>query len=291
MTSVTLKTLLGDYPVTAAVKSGAISSDLVTLDYADYPTPHKGFKPAVRDLAFDVCEMAIVTFLMAKADGVKLSLLPAVVMGRFQHPFLLCNGERGALSPKDLEGKRVAVRAWTVTTVTWLRGLLVNDYGVDPDKITWLTQEDAHVQGFSDPAGVERLPADADLKELLLAGDVDAAIIPGKLDDARLRHVIPDPETAAAVWAAKHNAVHVNHFVAVKTSLLETRPDLVAEVYRMLSESKRAAGLPKPGTPDFTPFGIAAVRNSLDIMIDYCFQQGLIPERYTVDELFAHGIG
>src|SRR5262245_29062599 len=122
-----LKTLLGDYPVTEALKSGRVASSLVQLDYADVTPPHHGFKRVVRDLEFDVAEIAIVTFLMAKAHGKPYVLLPAVMFGRFQHPYLV---SISSLTPKQLEGKRVAIRSSSVTTVGWLRGILADDYGV-----------------------------------------------------------------------------------------------------------------------------------------------------------------
>lgn len=290
MAKTKLKTLLGNYPATEPLKNGRVASDLVEFDFAEFPTVHKGFKPAVRELAFDVFEMAIVTFLMAKARGVPITLLPALVMGRYQHEFLLYNAERGTIGPKDLEGKRVAVRAWTVSTVMWTRGLLANEYGVDLDAVQWFTQEDAHVPNFNDPLGVTRLPAEADLKEMLLAGDVDAAIIPGKHNDSRLKTVIPDAADAAEAWAEKHDALHVNHYLAVTTGLATRDPAAVAEVYRMFGESKKLAGLPEDGKRDFNLMGIEANRKSLEIAIDYCVQQGLIPERYAVEDLFEAGI-
>ena len=132
-----LKALFGDYPITAALKSGAVSSPHVSLEFADVKQAHSAFKRAVRDLEFDVCELAIVTFLMAKAFGKPLVLLPAVVVGRFQHPFLVYNAERGPLQVGDLAGARVGVRSYSVTTVTWLRGVMADDYGVDPERVKW----------------------------------------------------------------------------------------------------------------------------------------------------------
>src|SRR3981189_3608819 len=100
-----LRTLLGDHPCTAGLKSGAISSDLVEFDFIDYAPTNKGFKPMVREQAFDVSEMAIVTYLMAKSVGKPMVLLPNVVVARFQHAFALYNAKRGMLKPADLNGK------------------------------------------------------------------------------------------------------------------------------------------------------------------------------------------
>src|SRR5580693_9266990 len=117
-----LRALLGDYPGTAALKSGAIKSDLVSFDFADYSPTHKGFKPMVREAAFDVSELAIVTYLMAKSFGKPMVLLPNVVLARFQHAYALYNAKSGTMTPADLNNKRVGIRSFTTTTGAWLRG-------------------------------------------------------------------------------------------------------------------------------------------------------------------------
>ncbi|MFG3591078.1 hypothetical protein ACFXS9_01145 [Bradyrhizobium sp. RDI18] len=128
-----LRTLLGDHPGTTALKNGSIRSDLVEFDFAPYSPTNKGFKPMVREGAFDVSEMAIVTYLMARSFGKPMVLLPDVVLARFQHGHALYNAKAGKLTPRDLRGKRVGIRSFTTTTGAWLRGILANDYGVDLD--------------------------------------------------------------------------------------------------------------------------------------------------------------
>ena len=180
-----LKTLLGEYPVSSALKHGRIRSDHVEFDFADVKVPHTAFKRVVRDLEFDVAEIAIVTFLMAKAYGKPYRLLPAVMFGRFQHQYLVSVRN---LSPKDLEGKRVAIRSSSVTTVAWLRGLLADDYGVDLSRVQWVTFEEAHVAEYRDPPGTERAPAGKTPLGMLLAGEVDAAVLADPVPkDERLR--------------------------------------------------------------------------------------------------------
>jgi 4,5-dihydroxyphthalate decarboxylase len=274
-----VKALLGDYPVTAALKSGAVRSDRVQLEFADIRPPSAGFKRVVRNLEFDVAELAITTFLMARAAGKPYRLLPAVVVGRLQHSFLVHNAERGPLAPADLPGRRVGVRSYSVTTGMWLRGILAEDYGVDCGRITWVTFEEAHVAEFRDPPNVERAPAGKDIVAMLLAGEIDAAIVgDGKPADPRIRPLIPDAEGAARAWRARKGAIQVNHMVAVKDSVSDTD---AAEVGRMLEASFRAAG-----SPDMNPFGIEANRRNLEVAIDYVHRQRLIPERYRVEELF-----
>jgi 4,5-dihydroxyphthalate decarboxylase len=272
-----LKTLLGDYPVTKALKSGQVASSVVQFDYADVKVPHTAFKRVVRDLEFDVAEISIVTYLLARAHGKPLRLLPAVMFGRFQHPYLVsCND----LKPKDLEGRRVAIRSYTVTTVAWLRGILADDYGVDLGKVNWVTFEDAHLAEIQDPPGTVRAAAGKTPLAMLLAGEVDAAILADPVpQDPRLRPVIPNPEAAAADWARRKCPLQINHMVAVRKEMTQEVSD---EVYRLLLESKNIGAKDS----ETCPFGMEQNRRSVEVAIDYVFRQGLIPRRYAVDELF-----
>lgn len=286
MTDLTLKAMFGDHPITRALKQGEVATPGLTLDMADVSLAQNAFKPAVRDLAFDVCEIAIVTYLMAKSRGVPLTLLPAVLVARYQHGRIAYNRSKGAMTPTDLHGKRVGIRSYTVTTVTWLRGILADDFGVDLDAINWVTFEDAHVAGVEDPPGVVRAPPGATLNGMLISGDLDAAVIGGAVDHPDVQPLFADPAAEAAKWSAKYDAIQLNHLVAVKDSLLETHADAVRAVYRQLRASKQAAGLPPPGERDMNPFGIEANRRNLEVVIDCVYRQGLIDRRFTVDELF-----
>jgi 4,5-dihydroxyphthalate decarboxylase len=272
-----LKTLLGDYPVTRALKEGRVKSASLEFDVADVKVPHTAFKRVVRDLEFDVAEIAIVTYLMAKSFGKPLRLLPAVMFGRFQHPYLV---SISGLRPKDLEGRKVAIRSSSVTTVAWIRGILADDYGVDLGKINWVTFEDAHVAEYRDPPGTERAPAGKTPLGMLLDGEVDAAVLSDPVpQDARLKSVIPDPAAAAADWHRRKGAIQVNHLVCVRSSM---PLDVVDEVYRLLEDSKDIGAKDAPTSP----FGIEENRRNLEVAIDYVFRQGLIPRRFSVVELF-----
>src|SRR5256885_17235854 len=114
-----LRTLLGGHPGTVALKTGVIKSDLVEFDFVDYSPTNKGFKPMVREQAFDVSEMAIVTYLMAKSFGKPMVLLPNVVVARFQHAYALTNAKHVAMKPADLKGKRVGIRSFPTTPGAW----------------------------------------------------------------------------------------------------------------------------------------------------------------------------
>jgi 4,5-dihydroxyphthalate decarboxylase len=271
-----LRTLLGDHPGTAALKQGAIKSDLVSFDFADYSSTHKGFKPMVREQAFDVSELAIVTYLMAKSFGKPMVLLPNVVMARGQHGYSLSNARRGTLAPSDLNGKRVGIRSFTTTTGAWLRGILANDHGVDLDSIDWVTFEDAHVAEFVDTT--KRAPAGKQIVQMLLDGELDA-VLGEKVDHPDLKPLFADVAAEEKAWSARHGIAPINHMVVVSTDLSRNHPDVVREVHRLLCESAAAA----PAAPRFTA---DEMRRSLQMITHYVAQQKLIPREFSVDELF-----
>jgi 4,5-dihydroxyphthalate decarboxylase len=269
-----LRTLLGDHPCTAALKNGSIKSDLVTLDFVDYSPTHKGFKPMVREAAFDVSEMAIVTYLMARSLGKPMVLLPNVVMARFQHAYALYNAKQGALTPADLNGKRVGIRSFTTTTGAWLRGILANDYRVDLGSIEWLTFEDAHVAEFRDTT--KRAPAGKQIIQMLLDGELDA-VLGETSQHPDLKPLFSDVAAEERSWFAKHQVLPINHMVVVKQQLSNGHPERVREVHRLLTAAARDQP-PRVPADD--------MRRSLKMIIDYTAQQGLIPRALTVDELF-----
>jgi 4,5-dihydroxyphthalate decarboxylase len=285
----TLNVCVGTYPHTKALKEGRIASDRVAMSFTEMSPVNRAFMPMAREQRFDVSEMAIVTYLQAKAYGKPITLLPITMMGRFQHGTMLYNAERGVLRPQDLPGRTVGVRAFSQTTGAWIRGILWKDYGLDLASVKWVTFEDAHVAEAKDPPGVVRAAADKDITQMLLDGELDAAIFGGNMpNDPRLQSVIPDPDAAAKAWYERHRTVPVNHMVVLKSSLAQADPTLVREIYRMLLESKQAAGLPKPGVVDFIPFGYDNVRPALELMNAYAHEMKLIPQSYSVEELFDH---
>jgi 4,5-dihydroxyphthalate decarboxylase len=272
-----LRTLLGDHPCTGALKNGSIRSDSATLDFADYSPTHKGFKPMVREQAFDVSEMAIVTYLMAKSFGKPMVLLPCVVMARSQHAFALYNAGCGTQTPAGLNNRRVGIRSFTTTTGAWLRGILANDYDVDLDSIDWVTFEDAHVAEFRDTT--VRAPQDKQIVQMLVDGELDA-VLGEKSDHPDLKPLFPDVGNEEKLWFAKHQVMPINHMVVVSAALSAKHPDVVREVFSLLQQSAARAPAASPR------FSAEEMRRSLQMIIRYTAQQGLIPREFAVDELF-----
>jgi 4,5-dihydroxyphthalate decarboxylase len=271
-----LRTLLGDHPGTTALKNGSIRSEMVEFDFAQYSPTNRGFRPMVREGAFDVSEMAIVTYLMAKSFGKPMVLLPDVVLARFQHGHALYNAKAGKLAPSNLNGKRVGIRSFTTTTGAWLRGILANDYAVDLDSIDWVTFEDAHVVEFVDTT--KRAGAGKQIIQMLIDGELDA-VLGEKSDHPDLKPLFADVAAEEKAWFERHKVVPINHMVVVSQAMSDQHPDTVREVHRLLSASATAS----PAAPRFSR---DEMQRSLQLIIDYSAQQQLIPRAFTVDELF-----
>lgn len=262
-------------PLSAAIghyrHSEALFADPL-LAIEDFPVISRAFAPMVRSQRFALSEMAIATFLMARAAGSDLVLLPAVMAARFQNAALL---RRAAdpFGPADLAGKRVGVRAYSQTTCMWLRGDLQETTGLTPDRIRWTTFEDAHVAGFQDPPWTERAPPGSDMMDMLREGRLDAVIVGNDMpDDPSLAPVWPDPVAAGAAFHARHGFMPVNH-------LLVLRADS-APFARAVLDRVRAAGNPYP-------MGRVALEAPVALALDYCAAQGLLTRKVTMDEVWA----
>jgi 4,5-dihydroxyphthalate decarboxylase len=285
---VRLRTNLADSALSKALKSGEVSSDLAELDFCGPATANQGFKPMVREGKFDAGELAIVTYLQALDYGKPLVLLPATMVGRFQHQFFVCRKERAPMDPTTLEGRRVAVRSYTQTTGVWVRGILQDEYGVDLSKLKWLCWDDPHLAEYTDPPELcERAPKGVSLNDLALAGDVDAAIPAADLlANPDMRTVIENPAEAGRKWGEKYGCGHINHMFAVHRDLPRERPDVAREIYRALAESKARAGLPKAGEIDQLPFGFENCRKSLELIARYAFEQKVVKKLYRPEDMF-----
>lgn len=274
-----LTVAIGDYPFAQSLKSGAVSSSLLKLDFAPVTPINRAFAPMVRELKYDVSEMAIATFLQAKALGKELALLPIVTFARFQESALLCRADGDIRSPGDLKGKRVGMRGYSQTTGLWLRGTLADDYGVAAKSIEWVTFEDAHVAECRDPPFARRAKAGEALLAMLRDGALDAAIFGADVpSDPAFRCVFADPDASARMFLRKHGFTPVNHLVCVKAAIAATRPDLVAELIWMMKEAA--------GDTDAIR-SRAALDPALDLASRYAAEQGLIERRLSLAEIWS----
>lgn len=268
-----LKVHMGNTPMTRALIAGEVRVPGVEAEFIT----RLDFVPAVRELAWEFTELSLGTFLIAHAVGKPLRLLPAILTAAPQHFNLYCNVERARLAPGDLAGKRIGIRHYTMTPGLWIRHLLEEEHGIDPATLRWVTFGDPHVTEFRVPEGVERVHG-RDMNDMLLAGELDAMVSEPVPADSRLQHVFPDPAGAMRRWQSRHpGALHAVHVAVAR------RDCAAAEaVYAAFAESRLRAP-----EADRLPCGIDGVRPSLELAVDLACRQGLIPRRYSLEELLA----
>src|SRR5579863_3022544 len=213
MPDLTLRTALGKSPQVRALKDGTVTSDRIAFDFVDVDPITRAFRRMTRAMEFDLCEMALTTHAQARAYGKPITALPVVLLRGLHHGALICRRDSPLRGPGDLAGKRIGVRAWSQTTGVWLRGVLRDEYGIAHDAMTWVTEEDAHVQEFTDPPFVQRIAPGQSLPAMLLSGEIDAAVALAGVDQAAVRTVIPDADAAAQAWSRKTGVYPINHVV------------------------------------------------------------------------------
>lgn len=291
-----------------ALKDGTVKPKTFDFEFIEVNPLIDAFRRMVRGLEFDICEMAITTYICARAHGKRMTAVPIFLVRAFHHGAILVNSKAGIRTPKDLEGKRVGVnRGYTVTTGVWARSILQEEYGVDLSKITWVLSGDEHVAEYVPPKNVVPIEKGKKVADMLASGELVAAI-GVEIDHPDVKPLIPDPlETGLA--ALKRNGHYpINHTVVIKDDLIAKHPGLAADVFNAFAESKRlymerlrAGKIEKPTevdrvhqrvmeiTGDPLPYGIAPNRRVVEELIGHALTQGIITKPVKVEDLFAQG--
>src|SRR6202167_6722468 len=318
-----LKIAIGDYGHTRAVKSKAVPIDGVDADFIQVVPIIGAFRRMVRDLEFDICEMAPTTYMIARARGAPYIALPIFLMRRFHHGGFVVRPDSGIKVPKDLEGRSVGVRAYSVTTGVWTRGIFVNEYGLDSSKVTWVVDDEEHVATLKLPPNVVHAPEGESLQSMMKSGEIQAGFagpagvgrsgppISGwdKASEAAAAAgtypgLIANVEQVETDWFRNSGIYRIHGLIVVKDKHIKRYPGLarslmnafVAAKKPYLDELKKGGG-DSPGDKryrgflslmgDPLPYGMAANRPSIEALVTYSLQQELIPSRPQLDQVFV----
>ena len=306
MTEPLLRTVTRTQGNNAALKDGTVPPRGFRFDFEEIPVLVQGFRRMVRSLEFDVCEMALTTYLTAKAHGVRFTAVPAFLVRGFHHSAITIDTRHGITSPTDLEGKKVGVnRGYTVTTGVWARSILADEHGVDLDSITWVLSGDEHVEQYRPPANVVPAPAGRTLDEMLASGEL-AAVVGAEIDSPDARPLLR--ETAAHAALQQRGLWPINHLVVVRDELLAEHPDLGRRVFDAFAESKRryveqlkAGTLPEEtktdrmhrtvmeltGWDDPLPYGIEPNRQVLEELVRSAVDQHILDRAPRLEDMFT----
>ncbi|MDQ3025585.1 MAG: ABC transporter substrate-binding protein [Pseudomonadota bacterium] len=301
-----LKTVTRTQGNNRALKDGEVKPRTCDLEFVEVDPLIDAFRRMVRGLEFDVCEMALTTYITARAHGKRMTGLPIFLMRAFHHGAIVYNTKSGIGSPKDLEGRRVGVnRGYTVTTGLWARSVLANQYGVDLSKITWVLSGDEHVAEFRPPANVVPIETGRKMADLVASGELVAAI-GVEVDHPDVKTLIPVPKEAAFAALRDHGHYPINHLMVVKDELLQAHPELGPDLFNAFAQSKRlyverlkAGAIDKPTAVDEMhrrvmeitgrdplPYGIGPNRQALEEVIQSALEQKILAQPVTVEQLF-----
>ncbi len=290
----------------AAFKNGTVKPKTFEPEFIEVDPLIAAFRRQVRASEFDICEMAITTYICAKAHGKPMTAIPVPLVRQFHHGAIKINTKAGIKSPKDLEGKRVGVnRGYTVTTGVWARGVLEAEYGVDLRKITWVLSGDEHVAEYKAPANVVPIGTGNKMDEMLIAGELVAAI-GVETDHPDIKPLIPNALEAGLAAYKANGHYPINHLVVIRDDLLTKYPELAADLFNAFVEAKRiyvaqlqAGKIEKPDAADKVhlavieaggdplPYGIEPNRKNIEQLMRHALSQGIITEAVAVDDLFV----
>jgi ABC-type nitrate/sulfonate/bicarbonate transport system substrate-binding protein len=300
-----LNIALGNYGLTKPLKSGAVSSARLRLNYVPIEQIVPAMRRMCRALEYDICEMAFTTYVCARAYRKPFTAIPVFVTRNFHHWAIFYNEKSGIRTPKDLEGRKVGVnRGYTVTTGLWARGILQSEYGVDLNKITWIPTDDEHVAEFVGPPNVDYRFKGRPMRELLLAGEIDAALGEIGVEAPEIKPLIPDAREAGFAYFRKTGIYPINHGVVVRNTVLKDMPWIAEELGRMFEAAKadylknlqasaglsswdKAAADNAAVVGDPFPFGIENNREALEAITRFAVDQHMVPRKFTVEELFT----
>jgi len=298
MTPVRLHTATRTQPATLALKDGRITPEPFVFELEEVEPITRAFRRMVRENAYDVCELAVTTYLAAKEHGKPFTALPIFLVRGFHHGAILVNRKAGIRTPKDLEGRRVGVnRGYTVTTGVWARGILADEYGVELGRVTWVLSGDEHVAEYRPPANVVPAGEGEDLGELLASGELVAAIGVA-VDHPDVVPLIPDAAEAGFEALRSRGHYPINHVVVVRDELLAANPGLAAAVFGAFERAKdlyvdegnleplhrRVAEITGR---DPLPYGVEPNRAALDELIRHALEQGILADPPDLERLFA----
>src|SRR5262245_61266784 len=224
MPALKLKTVTRTQGNNRALKDGTVKSKTFEFQFEEVDPLIAAFRRMVRGNEFDVCEMAITTYICAKAHGKPMTAVPVFLVRAFHHGAILVNSKAGIRTPKDLEGKKVGVnRGYTVTTGVWARSILQDEHGVDLSKITWVLSGDEHVAEYRAPANVVPIEKGKAMGDMLAAGEL-AAAIGVKATSPDVKPLIPDALEAGLAALRRRGHYPINHLVVIKDELIARHP-------------------------------------------------------------------
>jgi 4,5-dihydroxyphthalate decarboxylase len=307
-----LTLMLADYHRTRPLLSGEVAARGITLRPSRAETGAACMRPVYEE--FDIAEMSLSWYVMAKSRGEPVIALPIFPLRMQIHPYIFCSPSSGIERPEDLRGKRIGMDQYRLTVGLWARGILQEHYGVRPQDCRWFTSEpESPDAGFPIPDDVEISCANRSTEAMLLAGELDALIPPNIVPsfrdkDRRIRRVFKDIRATVNGYFRQTAIFPITHTLVVRQQLFEQKPWLVASLLNAFNEAEnicrksyeyaKRSAFPSavlileeeeelfganPWGHGLTPEN----RIVLEKFVQYAHEQGYIPNRPPLSDLFA----
>jgi 4,5-dihydroxyphthalate decarboxylase len=273
-----MQVAIGTYDHTKGLKDGSVSSPGLSFDFVEVSPITRAFRNMATDLAYDVSEMALVTYMLALVYDKPIVGLPIVLVRTRLLGGLLTAENSPITDPRELAGKTLGIRSYTQTSGVWVRGILQDAFGLDLGSLKWVTFEGSHLDEYNDPPNVSRASSDKNMADMVKSGELAAAI--GVPAGAGLRTLLPDAVAAEEDWAQKSGVRTVNHIVTVKKELVDAQPGLKQELTDLFERARGSNGASVP------PIGVEPNRNAFEALARFAHEQGITPKRFTPEELF-----
>lgn len=293
----------------SALKQGIVSPEGYTLEFEEVPVLVHAFRRMVRSLEFDVCEMALTTYLCAREYGVRFTAIPVFLVRAFHHGAIRYHVDSGITSPAELQGTRVGVnRGYTVTTGVWARSVMQDEYGVDLSRVTWVLSGDEHVEAYRPPDNVVPMPEGETMEALLANGDLSAAI--GlKTENPAIEPLIPDALEAGLKAFRSRGHYPINHLIVIRDDILEAHPDVAVSLFNAFRDSRdiylerlKNDEIENPEAADSLhkrilelggdplPYGIEPNRRVLEELVEHATTQSILRKPVDIESVFAPGV-
>ena len=306
---------VGDYEIIRALKEGSVTADGIELTVITDMTSDVRHWRMLRNREFDVAELSMSNYLMAKYTGLPFTAIPVFLHRRFRHGFVFLNTAKGISKPTDLIGRKVGLRNFQATANLWIRGILEHEHGVPHRSLHWLKQDDEEVE-WTAPADlkIQRIASGKTIEKMLLEGEIDALIHPDVIQpildkDKRVSRLFPNYRELEMDYCKRTGIFPIMHTTAIKQEIVDKYPWLPINLYRALETAKKAA-YKRMENPRIVPlawfrsfweeqeevlgldpwqYGLGeANRKALETLMQYSHEQGLIGRTISLDELFVN---
>ena len=305
----------GDYESIRALKEGSVRPDGIELTVLTDMTSDTRHWRMLRNREFDIAELSMSNYLMAKYTGLPFTAIPVFLHRRFRHGFIFLNTNKGIKKPADLIGRRVGLRNFQATANLWIRGILEHEHGLPHRSVHWLKQDEEEVD-WTPPADldIQRIAPGKSVEKMLMEGELDALIHPEIIQpilakDQRVNRLFPNYRDLEVDYYKRTGIFPIMHTTAIKQEIVDKYPWVAINLMQAFEESKKAA-YKRMENPRIVPlawfrsfleeqeellghdpwvYGLGEInRNALETLMQYSREQGLLGRNISLEELFIN---